>query len=120
MTPCLLGLVYLSDQMFDPSAPKTVTAPVLARSEDPPIRTEHILAAREAPAPLMEALTLSRDEQVPPMQSLAIPVPASDANAAEIARPQSKKPKRIAQPQKPALGHAWSAPGAYKTVRPIW
>ena len=120
VTPCLLGLVYLSDQMFDPSAPKTVTAPVLARSEDPPIRTEHILTAREAPAPLMEALTSSRDEQVPPMQSLAIPAPASDANAAEIARPQSKKPKRIVQPQKPALGHAWSAPGAYETVRPIW
>ena len=119
VAPCLLGLLYLSDQIFDPIAPKTVTAPVLARSADPPIRTGQILTVREAPVPLMETLTSSHHEQVPPIQSLAILAPASDANAAIIAKPQSKKPKRIVQPQKPALGHAWGGPGAYEPSR-VW
>ena len=119
VTPCLLGLLYLSDQIFDPIAPKTVTAPVLTKSADQPIPSVQILTAREAPAPLMETLT-SHDNQVTPTQSLAIPAPASDANAAKIARPQSKKPKRIVQPQKRTLDHAWSSPGAFEPVRRVW
>ena len=118
VTPCLLGLLYLSNQIFDPIAPKTVTAPVLVKSADQPIQPVQILTAREAPAPLMETLT-SHDKQIPPAQSLAISAPASDANAAKIAKPQSKKPKRMVHPQKTALGHAWGAPGAYEPSR-VW
>ena len=116
VTPCLLALLYLSDLMFDPITPKTVTASIVTNSADPPLGPRQAIIAQELPVPLMEVVT-SHDDQVPPIQPHAIPAPASEANASQVARPQRKKAKL--QPQDPVLQDTWRSLGVHEPGQ-VW
>jgi hypothetical protein len=116
VTPCLLALLYLSDQIFDPIVLKTVTASSVTKLAEPPLEPRQAIIAQEPPVPLMEVVS-SHDDQVPPLPPQAIPAPASEANASQVARPQRKKAKL--RPQKSVLRDTWRNLGGHEPGQ-VW
>ena len=95
VTPLLLGMLYLANQIFDPipskvAQPSYVPSRTTATAAIPAVQ---ILTVRDAPAPPLEVLTSS--EMPEPTTPVRDPTSrAQEANAAAIAS-HIKKPKRL-------------------------
>ena len=121
VTPCLLGLLLVAAQAFDATPLRMDrVAPILPGSR---VRVAAaslpILTVREAPAPPAWALTAPDDSAMAQRHEPTQPAVAktADAQRKKIARAQSKKPVRQAQPQHAAQRYVANAvPSSYGRI----